>query len=112
VAVFVKLPPFAVDSYDLPTTSLIPITDAVLHATLYTLGRCGFLEGAPATPAASPEALRSLHVTITARGREALAGAIDRVHECGIDDWRGGVRLAGNGPVWRWDGAQRKLFEK
>ena len=88
-----------------------PITDAVLHWTLHSLGRCGFLDGAP--PAgASPDALKAVHASVTTRGREALAGAIDRVHDCGIDDWRGGVRLAGNGPVWRWDGAQRKLFEK
>lgn len=89
-----------------------PITDALLHATLHGLGRCGFVDGGPTAAGASPEALRSLHVTVTPRGREALAGAIDRVHECGIDDWRGGVRLSGHGPVWRWDGAQRKLFEK
>jgi hypothetical protein len=89
-----------------------PITDVVLHSTLYTLGRCGFLDGAPSTHAASPEDLAALRVTITGRGREALAGAIDRVHDCGIDDWRGGVRLSGHGPIWRWDGAQRKLFEK
>jgi Domain of unknown function (DUF1835) len=88
-----------------------PITDVVLLWTLHTLGRCGFLDGGPPA-AASPAALASIHATITTRGREALAGAIDRIHDCGIDDWRGGVRLSGNGPVWRWDGAQRKLFEK
>jgi hypothetical protein len=88
-----------------------PITDLVLLWTIHVLGRCGFVDGAP-DGAPSPAALRSLRVTITARGREALAGAIDRVHDCGIDDWRGGVRLAGKGPVWRWDGAQRKLYEK
>ena len=88
-----------------------PITDLVLLWTLHVLGRCGFVDGAP-DGAPSPAALRSLHVTVTARGREALAGAIDRIHDCGIDDWRGGVRLTGKGPVWRWDGAQRKLIEK
>jgi hypothetical protein len=88
-----------------------PITDAVLGWTLHVLGRCGFIDGAP-DAAPGPAALGALRVTVTARGREALAGAIDRVHACGIDDWRGGVRLTGNGPVWRWDGAQRKLTEK
>jgi hypothetical protein len=88
-----------------------PITDLVLFWTLHTLGRCGFLDGAPPGPP-NPAELAAVRASVTARGREALAGAIDRVHECGIDDWRGGVRLAGNGPVWRWDGAQRKLFEK
>ena len=65
-----------------------------------------------ALTAASPETVQSIQVRVTARGREALAGALDRIHDCGIDDWRGGVRLSGHGPVWRWDGAQRKLFEK
>jgi hypothetical protein len=77
-----------------------PITDTLLASTLQTLGRCGFIEGAPGSPA------------VTSLGRQALAGAIDRVHEVGIDDWRGGVRLSGRGPVWRWDGAQRKLIER
>lgn len=39
VAVLVKLHPFAVDSYDLDTTSLIPVTDTTLHEyglTTYT----------------------------------------------------------------------------
>ncbi|HEX4451588.1 MAG TPA: DUF1835 domain-containing protein [Kofleriaceae bacterium] len=49
---------------------------------------------------------------ITALGRQALSGAIDRVHECGIDTWRGGVHLAGKGPVWRWDSRERRLIEK
>lgn len=73
-----------------------PITDVVLRGTLETLARCGFIEGTAITPL----------------GRQALAGAIDRVHECGIDDWRGGVRLEGRGPVWRWDGRERRLIER
>lgn len=88
-----------------------PITDLQLFWTLHVLGRCGFVTGAPEGPA-TQEAVRAIHVGITPRGREALAGAIDRVHEHGIDDWRGGVRLSGKGPVWRWDGAQRKLIER
>jgi hypothetical protein len=88
-----------------------PITDTVLLWTLKTLGGCGFIDNAP-TGNASPAALRELAVTATTLGRQALAGAIDRVHETGIDDWRGGVRLEGRGPVWRWDSAARKLFER
>ncbi len=72
------------------------ITDVVLAATTKALGACGLIEGN----------------AITALGRQALAGAIDRVHECGIDDWRGGVHLAGRGPVWRWDGRERRLVER
>lgn len=79
--------------------------------TLHALGRCGFVDGAPeGTP--SEDQIKTIRATATTRGREALAGAIDRIHEHGIDDWRGGVRLSGKGPVWRWDGAQRKLIEK
>lgn len=88
-----------------------PITDGVLFWTLHVLGRCGFVSGAP-EGAPSEAALRAIQVAITPRGREALAGAVDRVSTCGIDDWRGGVRLTGRGPVWRWDGAQRKLIER
>jgi hypothetical protein len=88
-----------------------PITDQVLFWTLQVLGRCGFLEGAP-EGAASADALGKVSVSVTARGREALAGAIDRVSTCGIDEWRGGVHLTGNGPVWRWDSRERKLIER
>lgn len=76
-----------------------PITDLLLRTTLEALRRCGFIEG-------------DAELAATVLGRQALAGAIDRVHEAGIDDWRGGVRLAGRGPVWRWDGQQRKLIER
>ena len=88
-----------------------PITDTLVFWTLHVLGRCGFVAGGP-EGAPTPAALNAIDVRVTPRGREALAGAIDRVHECGIDDWRGGVRLSGKGPVWRWDGAQRKLVER
>lgn len=73
-----------------------PITDTYLAFVLKTLRGCGFVEGD----------------AITALGRQALAGAIDRVTEVGIDQWRGGVHLAGKGPVWRWDSRERKLIER
>lgn len=73
-----------------------PITDVYLTAVLKTLRACGFVDGS----------------AITALGRQALAGAIDRVHEVGIDAWRGGVHLTGKGPVWRWDSRERKLVER
>ncbi len=76
-----------------------PMTDTVLVHTLQTLATASFIDGV-----AKP--------TITTLGRQALAGAIDRVHEVGIDTWRGGVHLTGRGPVWRWDSAARKLFER
>ncbi len=88
-----------------------PITDGVLFHTLQVFGSCGFIEGAP-TSLPTPQQMKTVEVHVTNRGREALAGAIDRVHELGIDEWRGGVHLHGKGPVWRWDGAQRKLVER
>jgi len=87
-----------------------PLTDLLLLVTLQTLARCGFLEGAPS--GTSPTALKSVTATVTPLGRQALAGAIDRVHEVGIDHWRGGVHLTGKGPVWRWDSRERKLIER
>jgi len=72
------------------------ITDVVLAHTRQALALAGFVDGAAITPI----------------GRQALAGAIDRVHECGIDAWRGGVHLAGKGPVWRWDSRERRLAER
>ncbi len=87
-----------------------PLTDAHLLVTLQTLARCGFLEGAPS--GTSPAALKSVTATVTPLGRQALAGAIDRVHEVGIEEWRGGVHLTGKGPVWRWDSRERKLIER
>jgi hypothetical protein len=41
--------------------------------------------------------------------KEILAGKVDRVTSAGIDDWRGGVRLEGKGPVWRFDLASRRV---
>ena len=72
------------------------ITDVVMNATLESLRRCAFVDG----------------MAITALGRQALAGAIDRIAEVGIDEWRGGVRLTGKGPVWRWESRERKLYER
>ncbi|MGE0402751.1 MAG: DUF1835 domain-containing protein [Kofleriaceae bacterium] len=85
-----------------------PLTDGYLVATLASLGAAGFVDNAPTTLAA----LKDASPAVTALGRQALAGAIDRVHEAGIDTWRGGVHLTGKGPVWRWDSRERKLVEK
>jgi hypothetical protein len=93
-----------------PIDPRYPISDAVLAHTLHELGRAGLVDGAPAD--ARPASLTAAKVAITARGREVLAGAVDRVHAAGIDTWRGGLHLTGTGPVWRWDGAQRRLVER
>ncbi len=76
-----------------------PLTDTYLRSTLHGLAAAGLIEGEAAA-------------TITARGRQALAGALDRVAEGGIDTWRGGVHLAGHGPAWRWDSRDRRLVER
>jgi hypothetical protein len=90
-----------------------PITDSLVWHTLATFGRLGLVEGAPSgTPATTGDALAGINATITPAGRQVLAGAVDRVHEHGIDTWRGGVHLNGRGPVWRWHSAERRLVEK
>jgi len=75
-----------------------PLTDVVLRAALRGLAAAGLVE--------------ANGTAITTRGRQALAGALDRVHDIGIDTWRGGVHLTGKGPVWRWDSRERRLIEK
>ena len=59
--------------------------------------------------ASAPEpALAADAVALTPFGEALLAGRADWVHDHGVDRWRGGVRLAGRGPVWRWDPAARR----
>ena len=48
-------------------------------------------------------------LAITADGRAALATTHDRVTATGITSWHGGVELTGNGPMWRWDTAERRV---
>ena len=48
-------------------------------------------------------------VTLTEDGRVVLTGELDRVATCGISRWLGGVELAGNGPVWRWDATRQTM---
>lgn len=51
----------------------------------------------------------ALQVTLTSLGESVLSGESDRVELCAIDRWLGGVYLAGNGPVWRWDADRHTL---
>ena len=48
-------------------------------------------------------------VELTPTGREVLAGRADRVEECGLERWLGGVHLAAPGPLWRWDRAHERF---
>jgi hypothetical protein len=50
-----------------------------------------------------------LELSLTGDGARVLEGGLDRVACCGIDRWLGGVRLEGNGPVWRWDRARETV---
>jgi Domain of unknown function (DUF1835) len=89
-----------------PIDPRYPLTDVQLRAVLATLRDAGLLTGAVSPSAAQPWT----DLAITAVGRAALAGAHDVVAEHGLDRWRGGVRLHGRGPAWRWDGASRRLL--
>lgn len=79
-----------------------PLTDLQLASTLRWLAAGGLIT-------ASGEGTKATELAITTLGRQALAGAVDIVAEVGIDRWRGGVRLQGRGPVWRWESAGRRL---
>jgi Domain of unknown function (DUF1835) len=80
-----------------------PITDVQLRVQLGTLIANGLIGAAQ-----SQQGLSELQ--ITQHGRQALAGAVDVVAANGIDRWRGGVHLAGRGPVWRWESSSRRLL--
>ena len=48
-------------------------------------------------------------IALTNTGRSVLGGHLDRVEQCGIDRWLGGVHLVGSHPIWRWDHAQQRI---
>jgi hypothetical protein len=74
------------------------LTDVALAHALRTLAELGAItRGADGALAPTPLA------------KEILAGHVDRIAHAGIDDWRGGVRLEGKGPVWRFDLASRRV---
>jgi hypothetical protein len=55
-------------------------------------------------PESGNSEFRSSVVSITAAGRDVLAGRSDHVRLNGIDIWRGGVHLTGSDDSpWRWD---------
>jgi len=61
------------------------------------------LEGGPGGSA------RSQRISLTATGRDVLAGREDWVRLHGIDRWLGGVHLHGRQAQWRWDGEHARL---
>jgi Domain of unknown function (DUF1835) len=86
-----------------------PITDLHLHVVLGFLRAAGLITAAELAQPALPGSWQQL--AITALGLQALAGAFDVVAEVGVDRWRGGVRLLGRGPVWRWDSPTRRMLQ-
>lgn len=53
--------------------------------------------------------LRHQRISLTATGRDVLAGREDWVRLHGIDRWLGGVHLRGQQAQWRWDGERSRL---
>ena len=54
--------------------------------------------------------LREHTISLTAEGREVLAGRADAIALNGIDEWRGGVHLIGRErSPWRWDSSRETL---
>ena len=51
-------------------------------------------------------------VALTDTGRDLLQGRTDRVNINGVDRWLGGVKLTGNGPLWRWDAQRDELVQQ
>lgn len=76
-------------------------------------------ELASATPAlvsiaateAAPGRLPSGTIALTDTGRSILGGHADRVAQCGIDRWLGGVHLVASQPNWRWDSGRQMITQ-
>lgn len=81
------------------------ITDSSLWELTLGLAPLVSIGGDIRTSSALPQAT----VAITASGRDALEGRLDRVRAFGIDRWLGGVHLEGRGPMWRWNPAIERL---
>jgi len=50
-------------------------------------------------------------VELLEAGTRVLHGGLDHIQLNGIDEYIGGVRLRGNGPVWRWNPAAMRLSQ-
>lgn len=82
-----------------------PLTDTYAVTLLTQLRDAGLLTA----PNAAVITSAATGFAITADGRAALATTHDRVAATGITSWHGGVELAGKGPMWRWDTAERRV---
>ena len=50
-------------------------------------------------------------IALTDTGRSILGGHADRVAQCGIDRWLGGVHLVDSQPNWRWDSGRQMITQ-
>jgi hypothetical protein len=64
-----------------------------------------------AATSSAPGRLPAGTITLTDTGRSVLSGHVDRVEQCGIDRWLGGVHLVSSEPMWRWDEAHRRVLQ-
>ncbi len=60
---------------------------------------------------AAPGRLPSGTIALTDTGRSILGGHADRVAQCGIDRWLGGVHLVDSQPNWRWDSGRQMITQ-
>ena len=60
---------------------------------------------------AAPGRLPSGTIALTDTGRSILGGHADRVAQCGIDRWLGGVHLVDSQPNWRWDSGRQTITQ-
>jgi hypothetical protein len=64
-----------------------------------------------AATAAAPGRLPNGTIALTDTGRSILRGHADRVAQCGIDRWLGGVHLVESQPNWRWDSGRQMITQ-
>jgi hypothetical protein len=60
---------------------------------------------------AGPGRLPSGTIALTDAGRSILGGHADRISQCGIDRWLGGVHLVEAQPNWRWDPERGRIAQ-
>ena len=64
-----------------------------------------------AATSTAPNRLLAGTIAVTVAGQAVLNGQLDRVEQCGIDRWLGGVHLTGSHATWRWDDALEKIWQ-
>jgi hypothetical protein len=64
-----------------------------------------------AATSTAPGRLPAATIALTGTGQSVLGGDVDRVEQCGIDRWLGGVHLVSSEPMWRWDERQQRVLQ-